>query len=101
MSNLIEIVLHFNKWLNDPANQGAIIYIVPFLLIFCETGLFFTPFLPGDSLIFAVGALCASSGMKLWIAAPLILAAGILGDTSNYNIGRMLGPRVLAAQLVA
>jgi membrane-associated protein len=64
--------------LNNPANQGAILYIVPFLLIFCETGLFFTPFLPGDSLVFAVGALVASGGMDLRIVAPVAAAVAEL-----------------------
>jgi membrane-associated protein len=71
-----------------------------FLLIFCETGLFFTPFLPGDSLIFAVGALCPSGALTLWLSVLLLIAAGVLGDTSNYNIGKVLGPRVFRKEKV-
>jgi membrane-associated protein len=90
--DIIQIILHINVWLAD--HHGPIVYIVMTLLIFCETGLFFTPFLPGDSLIFAVAAICASGGMSIWLSLLLLIAAGVLGDTSNYNIGRMLGPRV-------
>lgn len=92
MQDILNIILHINTWLSD--HQGPIVYIVTFLLIFCETGLFFTPFLPGDSLIFAVGALCASNAMILWLSIILFIIAGVSGDTSNYNIGRLLGPRI-------
>lgn len=91
-NSILDIIFHINIWLQT--HQGPIVYIVMGLLIFCETGLFFTPFLPGDSLIFAVAALCASGGMSIWLSILLLIAAGVLGDTSNYNIGRMLGPRI-------
>jgi membrane-associated protein len=90
--DILQIILHINVWLQS--HHGPIVYIVMFTLIFCETGLFFTPFLPGDSLIFAVGALCPSGGMIIWLSILLLILAGVLGDTSNYHIGKMLGPRV-------
>lgn len=91
-SSIFDIIFHINIWLQT--HQGPVVYIVMCVLIFCETGLFFTPFLPGDSLIFAVAALCASGGMSVWLSILLLIASGVVGDTSNYNIGRMLGPRV-------
>lgn len=91
-NNILEIIFHINVWLQ--ANHGPIVYVVMCILIFCETGLFFTPFLPGDSLIFAVGALCPSGGMNIWLSVLLLILAGVLGDTSNYHIGKMLGPRI-------
>lgn len=96
--DIIQIILHINVWLSS--HHGPIVYIVMFVLIFCETGLFFTPFLPGDSLIFAVGALCASGGMTIWLSLVVFVLAGVLGDTSNYNIGRMLGPKVFRKEKV-
>jgi membrane-associated protein len=96
--NIIDIILHINKWLQ--MNHGPVVYIVMFILVFCETGLFFTPFLPGDSLIFAVGALCASQAANIWLSILIFIAAGVLGDTSNYHIGKMLGPRVFRKEKV-
>lgn len=71
-------------------------YVVLFLIIFCETGLVVMPFLPGDSLLFAVGALCAleESGLSLGLMIVLLLIAAILGDAVNYSIGKYLGPAV-------
>jgi membrane-associated protein len=92
LGNILDIIFHINIWLQS--HQGPIVYIVMCVLIFCETGLFFTPFLPGDSLIFAVAALCASGGMNVWLSILLLILAGVLGDTSNYNIGKLLGPKV-------
>jgi membrane-associated protein len=96
--SIIYIILHINEWLHS--HQGPILYVVIFTLVFCETGLFFTPFLPGDSLIFAVGALCASNAMTIWLSLLLFILAGVLGDTSNYHIGKMLGPRVFRKEKV-
>ena len=96
--DIIDAILHINTWLQS--HQGPITYVVIFVILFCETGLFFTPFLPGDSLLFAVGALGASGGMDLRIAVPVLVLAGVLGDTSNYNIGRLLGPRVFRNEKV-
>jgi len=66
-----------------------------FLIIFCETGLIVTPFLPGDSLLFALGALAAmEDGLNLWILLGSLTIAGIVGDTVNYHVGKYLGPKV-------
>lgn len=96
--SIFYIILHINDWLNS--HQGPVLYIVIFALVFCETGLFFTPFLPGDSLIFAVGALCASGAMNVWFSILLFITAGVIGDTSNYHIGKMLGPRIFRNEKV-
>jgi len=74
-------------------NYGTLVYAILFLIIFCETGLVVTPFLPGDSLLFAIGAVAANpaSGLNIWIAALVLLLAAILGDTVNYWIGRKFG----------
>ncbi|MFN9437452.1 MAG: VTT domain-containing protein, partial [Planctomycetota bacterium] len=76
------------------------LYLVLAAIIFCETGLVVTPFLPGDSLLFAVGALCAIEGspLSLWIMLPLLCAAAIVGDAVNYWIGNFLGPRVFRSE---
>src|SRR5437588_1173961 len=72
------------------------LYVVLFLIVFCETGLVVTPFLPGDSLLFAVGALAAAPGSPLGLSVLLVLfiAAAVLGDLVNYALGYRIGPRV-------
>ena len=77
-------------------NYGPWIYALLFAIIFCETGLVVTPFLPGDSLLFAVGALAArpDMGLRVEVITPLLLVAAILGDTVNYSIGKWFGPKV-------
>src|SRR5437660_6439988 len=94
---LIDFVLHLDTYLNDQVGVlGGWSYAILFLVVFCETGLVVTPFLPGDSLLFAVGALAASETSPLslpWIIGLLIVAA-ILGDAVNYTIGYRLGPKV-------
>ncbi len=96
---LIDFVLHLDHHLNELVRQyGAWTYLILFLIVFAETGLVVTPFLPGDSLLFAVGALAATDGSPIrveWVAVLLIVAA-ILGDTVNYQIGHYLGPRVFS-----
>lgn len=96
MSQFIDIMLHLDQhlvsWL---AIFGPWIYVLMFLVIFCETGLVVTPFLPGDSLLFALGALSAlENGLDVWILLSTLTIAGILGDTVNYHIGKYLGPKV-------
>jgi membrane-associated protein len=71
------------------------LYLVLFLIVFCETGLVVTPFLPGDSLIFAIGAVAAREiGINVWVVAPLLVCAALCGDNVNYWLGRRLGPAV-------
>ena len=96
----LEFVLHLQDHLYElTRSQGPWIYAILFTIIFCETGLVATPFLPGDSLLFAVGAVAANpaSGLNVWIAGLLMLVAAILGDTVNYWVGRSAGRRLSAA----
>lgn len=94
--HLIDIILHLDQYLASwIAIFGPWIYVLMFLVIFCETGLVVTPFLPGDSLLFALGALSAlSDGLNLWILLGTLTVAGVLGDTVNYHVGKKLGPKV-------
>jgi membrane-associated protein len=94
MKEILDLFLHLPDHLETFINaHGTLIYGLLFLIIFCETGLVVTPFLPGDSLLFAIGALAAkpSSTLNIWIAAAILLVAAILGDTVNYWIGRRFG----------
>ncbi len=94
MAEIIDLFLHLPVHLETFINaHGMLIYGLLFLIIFCETGLVVTPFLPGDSLLFAIGAIAAAPGSQLniWIAAIILLLAAILGDTVNYWIGRRFG----------
>jgi membrane-associated protein len=96
LTQLVGFVLHIDVYLRQiVANYGAWTYAVLFLVIFCETGLVVTPFLPGDSLLFAAAALAASSSLNIWVLWLLLIAAAILGDASNYLIGHRMGPAVL------
>src|SRR5215471_10207218 len=97
--NSIEFALHFDKYLEMFVQQyGFLTYAILFAIIFCETGLVVTPFLPGDSLLFAAGALSASlhtGGTLNWFLLIVILSfAAIAGDTVNYFIGAFIGPKV-------
>ncbi len=97
IQQLIDFILHIDKHLVDLTQQyHGWIYLILFLIIFCETGLVFLPFLPGDSLLFAVGALAAlpESGLNLGIILVLLCVAAILGDSVNYTMGRKLGDKV-------
>lgn len=93
---LIDFILHVDDHLLEfITNYGIWIYAILFLIIFVETGLVVMPFLPGDSLLFAAGALAASTGaMDPWVLIPLLFVAAVLGDTLNYHIGKYIGPRV-------
>lgn len=102
MSSLIEWVLHVDKHLIElmEAIGAGWLYIVLFAIVFCETGLIVLPFLPGDSLLFAVGALCAipESPLQLWVLLPLLSVAAIVGDAVNYWMGYHVGPRVFKSE---
>jgi membrane-associated protein len=92
---LIDIFLHLDRHL-DALIQSyqSWSYLILFLILFCETGLVVTPFLPGDSLLFAVGTLTARGSFELALIVPLLMAAAIIGDNVNYWIGRKVGPKV-------
>jgi len=98
---LIDIIVNLDNHLTDLIQKfGGFTYLILFLIIFCETGLFMAPFLPGDSLIFVVGALSASGAMNIWLIAAVLIAAAIIGDTVNYHIGKYLGPKIFKKQNV-
>lgn len=96
MAQFIDIILHLDQHLLQwIALFGPWFYVLMFLIIFCETGLVVTPFLPGDSLLFALGALAAlDDGLDLWFLLISLTIAGIIGDTVNYHIGKYLGHKV-------
>jgi membrane-associated protein len=95
LKQFLEFLLHAeNHLVAFIQNYGALVYALLFAIIFCETGLVVTPFLPGDSLLFAVGALTAQGLMAWEIVIPVLLAAAILGDSVNYAIGKWMGPKV-------
>lgn len=93
MLKLIDAILHIDITLLQWAQEyGPLIYIILFLIIFCETGLVVTPFLPGDSLLFAIGALSASGNfLKIEQIIPLLIIAAVLGDSLNFYIGQKWG----------
>ncbi len=92
---LIDFILHVDRHLQAFVGQhGAWVYALLFAIVFVETGLVLMPFLPGDSLLFIVGALCGAGLLNLPLAMALLLAAAILGDQLNYSIGRYFGPKV-------
>jgi membrane-associated protein len=98
---IIDIFLHLDAYLNEAiAALGPWIYALVFVVIFCETGLVVTPFLPGDSLLFALGAIAATenSAVHLPLLAAVLIVAAILGDAANYAIGRRLGPKVFRTE---
>jgi membrane-associated protein len=95
MAELVDLFLHLDRHLAELVTQyGPWVYGILFLIIFAETGLVVTPFLPGDSLLFAVGALGAVGALDAPLAAVLLIIAAIAGDATNYAIGRYVGPRV-------
>lgn len=101
LKQAIDIFLHLDAHLNEWAGMlGPWLYLLLFVIIFCETGLVVTPFLPGDSLLFAVGALASIEGspINLPTMAILLCIAAVLGDAVNYAIGARVGPRVFTSE---
>ena len=97
LASLIDFILHIDQHLIELAQTyGLWIYAILFLIVFCETGLVVTPFLPGDSLLFAAGAVAALGGMNVHIAAGLLLAAAVIGDAVNFAIGKYFGEKLFA-----
>ena len=92
---IIEVILHIDKYLQAIVNEYSIAtYVLLFLIIFFETGIVVTPFLPGDSLLFAAGALAATGSFNIEILFIIILTAAVLGDALNYQIGKYIGPKI-------
>jgi len=95
--NLVDIFINLDQHLVEIiSTYGTWVYLILFLVIFCETGLVVTPFLPGDSLIFVLGALAAKGDINLPAIAAVLMSAAVLGNTVNYHIGYYLGPRVFS-----
>jgi len=96
----IDIFLHLDAHLNNLAgSMGGWLYLLLFVIVFCETGLVITPFLPGDSLLFAVGALAAMDGSPINVTAVVLVltCAAVFGDALNYAIGARVGPKVFTS----
>jgi membrane-associated protein len=93
--NPVDFVLHFDKHLIEfVRDYGSWVYAILFTIVFAETGFVVTPFLPGDSLLFAAGALCATGELSLTAMLALLVAAAFAGNAVNYSVGRFIGPRV-------
>lgn len=93
---MLDLLLHADEQLALWAGQyGPIVYAILFAIIFAETGLVVTPFLPGDSLLFAAGALAASSALRVEVMVPVLIVAAVLGDAVNYAVGRRIAHRFL------
>lgn len=100
-SQLIDVFIHMNKYIGMIINNyGMQTYLILFIIIFCETGLVVTPFLPGDSLIFAAATFAAMGALNIYILAVLLVVAAVLGDSVNYEIGRVFGRKLIKHKLV-
>lgn len=99
LQKLVDLFLHIDDHVKQVvADYGTMTYVILFVIVFCETGLVVTPFLPGDSLLFAAGVVAgdAGSGLNIYLLTALLWVAAVLGDAANYAIGHYLGPRVLS-----
>ena len=95
-----DLMVRLDVHLGDFVKQhGVWVYALLFEIVFCETGLVVTPFLPGDSLLFAAGALAAIGSLDLWLLVVLLIGAAILGDTVNYWVGAWIGPRAFSGNV--
>lgn len=98
MEYVIDLFLHLDVHLAEfVAQYGVWVYAMLFAIIFIETGLIIWPFLPGDSLLFAAGAMAATGALDPWLTAILLTTAAIAGDAVNYSVGRFIGPKVFSA----
>ena len=94
---LLDFILHIDVHLTQlVASYGPWIYLILFLIVFCETGLVVTPFLPGDSLLFVAGTVAAAGGMDIHLLVLLLIIAAVLGDAVNYAVGHYIGPRIFS-----
>src|SRR5438552_2170655 len=102
MSSLVDFILHSDRHLLEfVAAYGTWVYVLLFVIVFAETGFVVTPFLPGDSLLFATGALCATGSLSAPAALALLFSAAFLGNATNYSVGRFIGPRVFNPERVS
>jgi membrane-associated protein len=94
LKQFVDILLHLDRHLAEVTRDyGTFTNVILFVIVFCETGLVVTPFLPGDSLLFTAGAIASLGSLNVWVLFLLLSAAAILGDTANYWIGKKIGPR--------
>jgi len=99
LRHVIDLFLHLDKHMQPfLETYGGWTYLLLFGIVFCETGLVVTPFLPGDSLLFAAGAFAAAGQLSLWMLLAVLILAAVLGDTANYWIGHFLGARLLSSK---
>lgn len=99
MLKLFEFILHIDKYLQTMVNQySTLTYVLLFLIILTETGIVIMPFLPGDSLLFAAGALAATGAFQIYTLFTLIFLAAVIGDTLNYHIGKFIGPKIFTKE---
>jgi membrane-associated protein len=95
---VLDLILHSDRYLLDfVRTYGSWVYGLLFTIVFAETGFVVTPFLPGDSLLFATGALCATGALSTPVAAGLLIFAAFAGNAVNYTVGRVIGPKVFTA----
>jgi len=100
LPRIIDLFLHLDQHLGQLISQyGTWTHLILFLIVFCETGLVVTPFLPGDSLLFAAGTFAALGALDLWMVVLLLILAAIAGDTVNYWIGAYIGPRAFRGDI--
>ena len=100
LRRFVDIFLHLDTHLSQViAQYGTWTYLILFLIVFCETGLVVTPFLPGDSLLFAAGTFAALGALDLWLVIVLLIVAAIVGDTVNYWVGAYIGPRAFSGDI--
>lgn len=100
LPRIIDLFLHMDQHLGQLISQyGTWTHLILFLIVFCETGLVVTPFLPGDSLLFAAGTFAALGALDLWVLVLLLIIAAIVGDTVNYWIGAYIGPRAFRGDI--
>ena len=101
LSQIVDLFLHLDDHILDVVNNwGNLTYVLLFCIIFCETGLVFTPFLPGDSLLFVLGTLAAGQILDLKLLLGILIPAAIAGDSVNYWIGHLLAPKIISQQKV-
>lgn len=101
IKTLFDFIMHIDKHLAEYSVQyGVWLYGILFFIIFAETGFVVTPFLPGDSLLFAAGALCPSGALNIWVLIILLIIAAFIGNLINYSIGKKVGPAILEQEKI-
>ena len=100
LKQFVDLFVHLDTHLSAVISQyGTWTYLILFLIVFCETGLVVTPFLPGDSLLFAAGTFAALGDLDVWLMIVLLIIAAVVGDTVNYWVGAAIGPRAFQGRI--